>query len=418
MLVRLSYILFFSVGLTLPVSLSAQIQVASPSSYGMSAEGLGRATDRLQQHIDDGDIAGVTAAVVRDGVFVYFESLGLMDIEQNKSMRKDALFRTYSMTRQITTVAALILYQEGKFEFDDPIQMYLPDFENQSVLVDPQGTNINQTKERVNDITVQHLITHTSGLGSRSSSLYRENRVRDKNFTLDQMVSNAAQIPLFQDPGTEFRYGIHATILGKLIEVWSGRPLREFLEEELLSKLNMNSTMFWAAGDDQDRLASLYRPVNGELNPYQIEDVPYTERPRLIEGGVGLLSSVGDFVNFSQMILDGGVFEERRILAPEVAELVYENAVPQAAMPIGNTGYWAGSGWTWGGFNLVIDADAYNFPVSEGTIWWDGSAGTRYFIDRQQDIIIVIMAQVSPSNGGGFRENFSRLVDASIQERR
>ena len=418
MLVRLSYILFFSVGLTLPVSLSAQIEVASPFAYGMSAVGLGRATDRLQQHIDDGDIAGVTAAVVRDGVFVYFESLGLMDIEQNKSMRKDALFRTYSMTRQITTVAALILYQEGEFEFDDPIQMYLPDFENQSVLVDPQGTNINQTKERVNDITVQHLITHTSGLGSRSSSLYRENRVRDKNFTLDQMVSNAAQIPLFQDPGTEFRYGIHATILGKLIEVWSGRPLREFLEEELLSKLNMNSTMFWAAGDDQDRLASLYRPVNGELNPYQIEDVPYTERPRLIEGGVGLLSSVGDFVNFSQMILDGGVFEERRILAPEVAELVYENAVPQAAMPIGNTGYWAGSGWTWGGFNLVIDADAYNFPVSEGTIWWDGSAGTRYFIDRQQDIIIVIMAQVSPSNGGGFRENFSRLVDASIQERR
>jgi CubicO group peptidase (beta-lactamase class C family) len=384
----------------------------------MSAEGLGRATDRLQQHIDDGDIAGVTAAVVRDGVFVYFESLGLMDIEQNKSMREDALFRTYSMTRQITTVAALILYQEGEFEFDDPIQMYLPDFENQTVLVDSQGTNINQTKARVNDITVQHLITHTSGLGSRSSSLYRENRVRDKNFTLDQMVSNAAQIPLFQDPGTEFRYGIHATILGKLIEVWSGRPLLEFLEEELLSKLNMNSTMFWAAGDDQDRLAELYRPVNGELNPYQIEDVPYTERPRLIEGGVGLLSSVGDFVNFSQMILDGGVFEERRILAPEVAELVYENAVPQAAMPIGNTGYWAGSGWTWGGFNLVIDADAYNFPVSEGTIWWDGSAGTRYFIDRQQDIIIVIMAQVSPSSGGGFRENFSRLVDASILERR
>lgn len=418
MLVRLSCILFFSVGLTLPVSLSAQIQVASPIAYGMSAEGLGRATDRLQQHIDDGDIAGVTAAVVRDGVFVYFESLGLMDIEQNKSMREDALFRTYSMTRQITTVAALILYQEGEFEFDDPIQMYLPDFENQTVLVDSQGTNINQTKARVNDITVQHLITHTSGLGSRSSSLYRENRVRDKNFTLDQMVSNAAQIPLFQDPGTEFRYGIHATILGKLIEVWSGRPLREFLEEELLSKLNMNSTMFWAAGDDQDRLAELYRPVNGELNPYQIEDVPYTERPRLIEGGVGLLSSVGDFVNFSQMILDGGVFEERRILAPEVAELVYENAVPQAAMPIGNTGYWAGSGWTWGGFNLVIDADAYNFPVSEGTIWWDGSAGTRYFIDRQQDIIIVIMAQVSPSSGGGFRENFSRLVDASILERR
>ena len=296
--------------------------------------------------------------------------------------------------------------------------MYLPEFANQRVLLNSQSTDINQTKARVSDITVQHLITHTSGLGSRSSQLYRENRVRDKNFSLNEMVANAARTPLFQDPGTQFRYGIHATILGKLIEVWSGRPLEEFLEEELLSRLGMDSTMFWANRSDQDRLAIVYRPTNGALVPYQIENIPFTTRPRLIEGGVGLLSSVGDFINFSQMILDGGVFQGERVLQPETAELIYENAVPEAAMPIGTTGYWTGSGWTWGGFNLVLDPGAYNFPVSEGTIWWDGSAGTRYFIDRQQNIIIVIMAQVSPSSGGGFRENFSRLVDASILERR
>ena len=410
--------LSLSITLVFSISLNAQRETALPSSVGMSSAGLEKATARLQQHIDDGDIAGVTAAVARDGKLVYFESLGLMDIEKKKPMQTDALFRTYSMTRQITTVAALMLYQEGKFKMDDPIQMYLPAFENQRVLIDPQSTNINQTKDRLNDITIQHLITHTSGLGSRSSQLYRENRVRDKNFTLDQVVSNAAQTPLFQDPGTEFRYGIHATILGKLIEVWSGRPLDVFLENELLSKLDMNSTMFWASGGYQDRVATVYRPTNGELAPYQIETVPFTNRPQLIEGGVGLLSSVLDFVNFSQMILDGGIFQDERILEPEIAELIYENAVPEAAMPIGSNGYWAGSGWTWGGFNLVLDPDAYNFPVSEGTIWWDGSAGTRYFIDRKQNIIIVIMAQVSPSSGGGFRENFSRLVDASVLERR
>ena len=410
--------LSLSIALVSSISLNAQIETALPSSVGMSSAGLEKATTRLQQHVDDGDIAGVTAAVARDGKLVYFESLGLMDIEKKKPMQTDALFRTYSMTRQITTVAALMLYQEGKFKMDDPIQMYLPAFENQRVLIDPQSTNINQTKDRLNDITIQHLITHTSGLGSRSSQLYRENRVRDKNFTLDQVVSNAAQTPLFQDPGTEFRYGIHATILGKLIEVWSGRPLDVFLENELLSKLDMNSTMFWASGGYQDRVATVYRPTNGELAPYQIETVPFTNRPQLIEGGVGLLSSVLDFVNFSQMILDGGIFQDERILKPEIAELIYENAVPEAAMPIGRDGYWAGSGWTWGGFNLVLDPDAYNFPVSEGTIWWDGSAGTRYFIDRKQNIIIVIMAQVSPSSGGGFRENFSRLVDASLLERR
>ncbi|MCG8412830.1 MAG: serine hydrolase, partial [Pseudomonadales bacterium] len=131
-----------------------------------------------------------------------------------------------------------------------------------------------------------------------------------------------------------------------------------------------------------------------------------------------LLSTVMDFVNFSQMILDKGEFNGRRIIEPETAELIYQNGVPAAAMPIGESGYWRGSGWTLGGFNLVMDAEAYSWPVSEGTIWWDGSAGTRYFIDPQQNMITVIMGQVSPSRGGGFRENFTQLVDAAIVERR
>jgi len=400
------------------MSIYPQMKKSSPSEVGMSSIYLNKATQRLQQHIDEGDIAGVTAAVSRDGKLVYFESLGLMDIALDKPMRTDALFRTYSMTRQITTIAALILYDQGKFEMDDSIQLYLPEFNDQKVLLRSDSLDITETKPRIGDITIQHLITHTSGLGSRSSRLYRENNVRDKNISLDQMVSNAAGIPLFHEPGTEFRYGIHATILGKLIEVWSGKPFEEFLNEELFSKLRMDNTMFWASGGDQERLATVYRPINGKLTPHQIESVPFSERPTLIEGGVGLLSTVEDYLNFSRMILDRGVFEGRRILEAETAGLIYENAVPEKAMPIGDRGYWLGSGWTWGGFNLVLDSDAYDFPVTEGAIWWDGSAGTRYFIDPKQNTIIVIMAQVSPSSGGGFRENFSRLVDAAIVERR
>ena len=399
-------------------SINAQIENFSPVEVGMSLTSLNKATQRLQEHINEGDIAGVVAAVSRDGKVVYFESLGLMDITLDKPMQKDTLFRTYSMTRQITTVAALILYDQGKFEMNDPIQLYLPEFKDQTVLLSSDSLNISEVKPRVGDITIQHLITHTSGLGGRGSRLYRENKVRDKSISLDQMVSNAAGIPLFHNPGTEFRYGIHATILGKLIEVWSGKPLEEFLNEELFSKLGMDSTMFWASGADRDRLATVYRPVDGKLTPHEIETVPFTERPGLIEGGVGLLSSVEDYLNFSQMILDLGVFKGQRILKKATAEMIYKNAVPETAMPIGDSGYWRGSGWTWGGFNLVLDSDAYDFPVTEGTIWWDGSAGTRYFIDPTQNTIIVIMAQVSPSSGGGFRENFSRLVDASIIERR
>ena len=399
-------------------SINAQIEKFSPVEVGMSLTSLNKATQRLQEHIKEGDIAGVVAAVSRDGKVVYFESLGLMDIASDKPMQKDTLFRTYSMTRQVTTIAALILYDQGKFEMNDPIQLYLPEFKDQTVLLSSDSLDISEIKPRVGDITIQHLITHTSGLGGRGSRLYRENKVRDKSISLDQMVSNAAGIPLFHNPGTEFRYGIHATILGKLIEVWSGKPLEEFLNEELFSKLGMDSTMFWASEADRDRLATVYRPVDGKLTPHEIETVPFTERPGLIEGGVGLLSSVEDYLNFSQMILDHGVFEGQRILKKATAEMIYKNAVPETAMPIGDSGYWRGSGWTWGGFNLVLDSDAYDFPVTEGTIWWDGSAGTRYFIDPTQNTIIVIMAQVSPSSGGGFRENFSHLVDASIIERR
>ena len=413
------YLTVIFLGLLCSRAVIAQLTtVVAAESAGMSSSALEAATNRLQQHIDDGDIAGVVAAVSRDGEIVYFEALGYLDLEKAIPMPANALFRTYSMTRQITSAAVLMLYEQGKFQFNDPIKQYLPEFEDQKVLLDPNSVDLNQARGRIGDITVAHLLIHTSGLGSRSSRLYRENNVRDKNITLDEMVSNTARVPLFHDPGTQFRYGIHATILGKLVEVWSGQSFDVFLQEHLFSPLEMDSTMFWATDADLGRLTVVYRPIDGRLRPYQIETVPYTERPRLIEGGVGLLSSVMDFMRFSQMILEGGVFNGNRILQEETVALMYENAIPDHVMPIGMTGYWLGSGWTLGGFNVVLDNTSYSFPVSNGTIWWDGSAGTRYFIDPTQRIVIVIMAQVSPSSGGGFRENFSEMVDAAISDLR
>ena len=395
-------------------------EIASPESVGMSSAALNSATARLQKHIDDGEIAGVVAAVARDGKLVYQVALGKLDRERDADMPEDALFRIYSMSREITSVAALRLFEEGAFKFDDPVSKYLPEFSDQRVLLNSESTDLEATRPRVGEMTIGHLLTHTSGLGSRSSALYRENNVRDRAQSLDAMVSKAARVPLFQDPGTEFRYGIHATIIGKLIEVWSGQPFEEYLQQNLLAPLGMTSTLFWAEGNDADRLAQLYRPEAGELSPYAIETMPWTQRPVLVEGGVGLLSSVPDYVRFSQMVLDRGKIPgtEERILSEATAALMYENAVPEAAMPIGDSRYWLGSGWSLGGFNVVLDPSTYAYPVSKSTIWWDGSAGTRFFIDPIEGTVIVIMAQVSPSNGGGFRENFSHLVDAAIIERR
>ena len=412
-----SLVLFLSLG-SGQSAIAQSMSTATPESVGVTSSGLQTATARLQQHIDDGDIAGVVAAVARDGKLIYFEALGQMDLEQGKPMPGDALFRIYSMSRQITSAAVLQLHDQGKFNFDDPIKQYLPQFADQRVLADSNSTDVMQTQARIGDITVAQLLTHTSGLGSRSSRLYVENNVRDRNITLDEMVANAASVPLFHEPGSAFLYGIHATILGKLVEVWSGQPFDEYLQQHLFAPLAMNSTMFWATGADAERLAVVYRPTNGQLLPHEMETVPFTERPKLIEGGVGMLSSVMDFMHFSQMVLDRGEFNGTRVLSAATAELMYRNAVPAPAMPIGQNGYWLGSGWTLGGFNLVMNPEAYNFPVSEGTIWWDGSAGTRFFIDPAQNMVMVIMAQVSPASGGGFREEFKTMVDAAIVDRR
>ncbi len=396
-------------------ALAQDLQRASPESVGLSSAGLERATAALQAHIDAGDVAGVVAAVARDGKLVYFEALGQRDLQTRDPMPQDALFRLYSMTRSITSTAAMILWEEGKFQLDDPIATYLPQFADQRVFVDAGAPDMSQTRARRGDITVRHLLTHTSGIGSRSSPIYRTERVRLRSITLPQMVDNAARVPLFEDPGTRFRYGISTTMLGRLIEIWSGMPLEQFLDERVFEPLGLRDTVFWADRDRADRLATVYRLDNasGALNPHVIEEIPFTEPPTLIEGGVGLLSSTMDFLRFSQMFLNKGELGGTRVLRPETVEMMTSNHIPDSVLPLGTRGYMAGSGWGLG-FNVVLDSSAYTFPVGEGEYWWDGSAGTRFSIDPEHGIITVIMAQVSPSRGGGFREEFKKLVYDAI----
>ena len=404
--------------LTLACPAVAQdLQRATPESVGLSSAGLERATAALQGHIDAGDVAGVVAAVARDGNLVYFEALGRRDLQTQDPMPEDALFRLYSMTRSITSTAVMILWEEGKFQLDDPIATHLPQFADQRVFVDAGAPDMSKTRARRGNITVRHLLTHTSGIGSRSSPIYRAERVRLRSIALPQMVDNAARVPLFEDPGTRFRYGISTTMLGRLVEIWSGMPLEQFLDERVFEPLGMTDTVFWADGERAERLATVYRPDNasGELHPHAIEEVPFTERPTLIEGGVGLLSSTGDFLRFSQMFLNKGELGGTRVLRPETVDLMTRNHVPDSVLPLGTRGYMAGSGWGLG-FNVVLDSSAYTVPVGDGEYWWNGSAGTWFSIDPEHGIITVIMAQVSPARGGGFREEFKRLVYNAIIE--
>ena len=393
---------------------ATKLPAATPESVGLSSARLEDATRRLQAHIDAGDIAGVVAAVARQGRLAYLEALGELDRERGLAMRDDALFRLYSMTRPITSLAAMILWEEDRFELDDPVSMYLPEFADQRVFADASNPGMTATRARRTEMTIEHLLLHTSGLGSRGSAIYRAERVRLRSIPLPQMVSNAARVPLFEDPGTRWRYGISTTILGRLVEVWSGMPFDTFLQERVFEPLAMTDTVFRVDPSRADRFGPAYRPgPDGALRPYAIEEVPFTEQPTLIEGGVGLVSTVRDYLRFAQMFLNGGELDGVRVLQPETVAMMTVNRVPDALLPIGFGNPQPGRGWTLG-FCVVMDADVSPLPVSEGTFWWDGSSGTRFFIDPVQDMVTVIMGAASPSYGGGFREGFVDAVYAAI----
>ncbi len=386
------------------------LPTATPEAVGLSSERLDDATRRLQSHVDAGDIAGVVAAVVRHGRLVYREALGELDRERGLAMRDDALFRLYSMTRPITSLAVMILWEEDRFELDDPVSLYLPEFADQRVFVDASNPDMAATRPRRTEMTVEHLLLHTSGLGSRSSSIYRAEQVRLRSITLPRMVSNAARVPLFEDPGTRWRYGISTTILGRLVEIWSGMPFDAFLRERVFDPLGMTDTVFRVDSTRANRFGPAYRPgPDGELRPHAIEVVPFTEQPVLIEGGVGLVSTVRDYLRFAQMFLNGGELDGVRVLQPATVALMTVNRVPDALLPIGFGTPQLGRGWTLG-FCVVMDADASPHPVREGTFWWDGSSGTRFFIDPVEDMATVIMGAASPAYGNGFREDFTEAV--------
>lgn len=406
-------------GIMGPLALAQDFERASPESVGLSSTGLTNVTERLQTHIDQGHIAGVVAAVLRDGKLVYLESLGERDLATNSPMTDDALFRIYSMTRPVSSLAAMLLWEEGKFQLDDPISKYLPEFADQRVFVNPSAPDMSQTRARQGDITVADLMRHTSGLGSRSSAIYVAEQVRLRSITLEQLTHNAARVPLFEDPGTEFRYGLSATILGRLVEVVSGMPYDEFLQQRVFGPMGMTDTVFWVDPSRVDRLATVYRPAaDGTLRPHEMEEIPFTEKVPLVEGGVGLVSSTLDFAKFSQLFLDGGELFGRRILQAETVDLMMQNAVADALLPLEDSGYMAASGWTLGGFAYALDPARYDHTVSQGEVWWDGSAGTRFWIDPVQGIVTVIMAQISPANGEGFREEFKNGVYEAIVEKR
>lgn len=386
----------------------------------MSSAALERATAQLQAHVTAGDIAGVVAAVMRDGQLVYHVALGVRDVDAGDPMPADALFRMYSMTRPITSTAILMLHDEGRLDVNDPITKWLPAFGAQPVRPDPpRGEAAPVARTRQGDITIAHLLTHTSGVGSRSAPRYRERDVHRWDKTLADLVNDVAAVPLFEDPGTRFRYGMHAEVLGRVIEVVTGQSVDMFLRERIFEPLGMRDARFRVTGESARRLATVHRAdADRRLRPHAMEPIEVTDDRRLVSAGVGLVASTEDFLRFGQLFLDQGKVGDRPLLSASAVRMARENAVPDALRPLPGGGYWAGSGWSLGGFAVALDPTRYNHPVRVGEFWWDGSAGTRFWIDPVERLVIVINAQIAPAGGGGFREQFRAAVEEALVVRR
>jgi CubicO group peptidase (beta-lactamase class C family) len=379
---------------------------ATPASQGMSAERLAEATALLRRFVDERKVAGVVAGAARRGRLVYLESVGVQDLASSAPMTDRSIFRIYSMAKPVTAVAAMMLHDEGRFRLDDPVSKHLPEFGHVHVAPEPGVT----PRPPARPVTVEDLLLHTSGLSHRTSELYRTLEVRARTITLPRFIENITRAPLLEDPGTRFRYSEATTVVGRLVEVWSGQPFEVFLAERLFRPLGMVDTAFWADSARRSRLVQAYAPVEGGgLTPIETETTPFTERPALIEGAVGLVSTVPDYLRFSQMLLNGGELNGVRLLREDTAARMTANGLPPEVLAARGSGQ---TGWGLANVNVVLDEKAPN----AGEYSWDGTGGTIFWVDPRRELVTVLMAQIVPSNPDRLRQRFKAIVDAAVMD--
>jgi len=402
-----SYLVLFLAALAVAAPSSQQpLRPVSPETIGLAPDVLGEATALLAQFVADGKIAGGVAAVARRGQLGYLKAVGVQDLALKTPMTERSLFRIYSMTKAVTAVAAMMLHDEGRFRLDDPVSKYLPEFATVKVVDAPGAT----PRPPVRPVTVEDLLLHTSGLSHRTSDLYRTLAVRSRADTLPAFIRKITAAPLMEDPHTRFRYSEATTVLGRLVEIWSGEAFDRFLTRRIFQPLGMHDTVFWVEGDRAARLATVYGPApGGGLVPVDIEPVPFTTKPALLEGAVGLVSSVPDFLRFAQMLLDGGTFNGVRLLKAETATRITANGLPADVLAARG----GRMGWGLANVNVLMAADGSG--ASAGEYGWDGTAGTIFWNDPVKQTAIVLMTQSAPANPDGLRQKFKAIVDRAIR---
>ena len=380
-----------------------------PDAAGLSAERLHEATELLNRYVAEQRIAGAVAGVARRGQIGYLEAVGVQDLQTRAPMSETSLFRIYSMTRPVTAVAVMMLHDEGRFRLDDPVAKFIPEFAN-VIVAGEQGV---PPRPAANAITVRDLLLHTSGLNARTSEIYRREQVRTRTMSMAQFIANLVRVPLMEEPGTRYRYSEGTTVLGRLVEIWSGKAFEVFLEERIFRPLRMTDTMFWAATPDaRARLTTVYGPApGGGLVQVETETLPFTERPTLIEGAVGLLSTVPDYLRFARMLANKGELDGVRLLSVKTVEMMTANGLSDAVQKT------RGGSMGWGLANVqVVLSPSAGDSASKGEYGWDGTACTIFWVDPGKEMVAVLMTQSVPSNPDQIRQRFKAIVQQAVEE--
>jgi len=393
----------------------------------MSSARLGNVSRLVQGYINDGKLPGAISLVARRGRVVHFETYGNMDAERQKPMRSDAIFRFYSMTKPIASVGLMMLYEEGRFQLDDPISRFIPELKELKVFVGGTADSF-QVRAPAREMTVRDVLMHTSGLVARDTAspvgeLYRRAGFQgaDSQFKLAQMVVKLAKIPLEVDPGSRWIYGISTDLVGYLCEVISGLPFDRYLDERILGPLGMDDTGFTVPSAKIDRFAANYAPQSGTPRYRLVDDPttsPYTRPRTYLSGSGGMVSTAADYLRFCMMLRNRGELDGVRILGPRTLQLMTLNHLPggkDLATMAQNAAETQREGQGFGlGFAVLLDQTVAQILGTPGEFYWGGAASTAFFVNPAEDLVMIFLTQLRPSSTYPIRRELRTTIYSAI----
>jgi CubicO group peptidase (beta-lactamase class C family) len=393
---------------------NAELKEATPLSAGISGDRLIRIDKMIQQNIDSGWIAGAVGFIARDGKIVYNKSFGVNNIESKTLMHSDDIFRIASQTKAITSVAVMMLFEEGKLLLDDPVSKYIPEFSNPSVLDKFNEKDTTYTTVKANrEITIRDLLTHTSGIdyagigSAHMNAIYAKAGIPtgfvSEKIILGDKIRKLGKLPLVHQPGEKFTYGLNVDVLGYLVEILSGETLDKYFHSHIFEPLGMNDTYFYLPSSKYDRLVKVssedknHHLVNAStafVNYPLVEGTYYS-------GGAGLSSTIKDYATFLQMLLNRGEYNGKRLLARRTVELMTTNQIGDLNLGSDKFGL---------GFEITTARGQAKLGLSEGSFSWGGYFATTYWADPKEHLVCLLFIQQSPFSHSEIQDKFKAMV--------